>query len=262
MRDSRPATGRRCPYSIVSRAAGRPTSAAVAYVGVALGLVLLTSNPCRAHDYWFESDGQDYLLFRGHRYSEHTGEKAVPYDPAIIRRAYCVPPNGRVQHIEPSAEYPARIAGPCAALIVQADSGYWSQTLMGTKNQPKSQLFGVLRSWRALETIKLINAWWDGLSRPLSDGLELVCQTDPLRLRTKQKLRLLVMQEGKPREGVTVAYDGDPRGVTGKDGRINLRIRHTGTQRVTASVEEPSPDDRADKVVRSTALFFELPEAD
>ena len=45
--------------------------AALAPFGVALGLILLAYSPCRAHDYWVESDGQDYLLFRGHRYSEH-----------------------------------------------------------------------------------------------------------------------------------------------------------------------------------------------
>jgi nickel transport protein len=56
---------------------------------------------------------------------------------------------------------------------------------------------------------------------------------------------------------VTVAYDGDPRGVTGADGRINLRIRHRGTQVITASIDETSPD--GSKVVRSTALLFDLP---
>ncbi len=244
------------------RAAGRLMPAALAPFGVALGLILLAYSPCRAHDYWVESDGQDYLLFRGHRYSEHTGEKIVPYDPTIIRGAYCASPDGPVHDVEPSSEYPVRIAGPCAALVVDADSGYWSQTLTGTRNQPKNELFGVLRSWRALESVKLINMWQDDLAQPLSDGLEIVCETDPFALRSGQKLRLLVTQEGKPREGVTVAYDGKPRGVTGKDGRINLRMRHGGMQHITASIDEPPTDDKADKLVRSTALLFELPERD
>ncbi|MFQ5478577.1 MAG: DUF4198 domain-containing protein, partial [Candidatus Binatia bacterium] len=214
--------------------------------------------PSTAHDYWFEPDGDGYLLYRGHRYSGHEGDKIVPYDPAIVKKTYCASPRGVVQSVVTSSEYPIRIAGPCAALVVDVDSGYWSQTLTGTKNQPKDELFGVLRSWHALESPKLLTAWTDDLSRPLSEGFEIVSETNPFQLRNGQKLRLRVMQAGKPRGGVTVAYDGDPRGVTGKDGRVNIRIRHDGTQRITASVEEPPADDKADKLVRSAALLFEL----
>jgi hypothetical protein len=54
-------------------------------------------------------------------------------------------------------------------------------------------------------------------------------------------------------------HDGEARGVTGDDGRMNLRIRHIGAQVITASLERPAMDFGADKLVRSTALFFELP---
>jgi hypothetical protein len=40
---------------------------------------------------------------------------------------------------------------------------------------------------------------------------------------------------------------------------VNIRIRHGGTQVITASVDEPSPDAKADKLMRSTALVFDLP---
>ena len=69
------------------------------------------------------------------------------------------------------------------------------------------------------------------------------------------------MLEGKPREGVTVAYDGKSRGVTGKDGRMNIRVRHGGLQVITGSIKEPPLDKtKADKLIRATALFFALPE--
>jgi nickel transport protein len=57
---------------------------------------------------------------------------------------------------------------------------------------------------------------------------------------------------------VTVAYHGDPRGVTGDDGRVNLRIRHKGLQLISASLEEPLQSNKADKRVRSTILMFEI----
>lgn len=66
-------------------------------------------------------------------------------------------------------------------------------------------------------------------------------------------------QRGKSREGVTVAYDGKLRGVTGKDGRMNIRIRHGGLQVIIGSIDEPPLDHtKADKLIRATSLFFEL----
>ena len=46
-------------------------------------MLLLGASAATAHDYWLEPDGQDYLLYRGHRYSQHQGEAVVPYEPSI-----------------------------------------------------------------------------------------------------------------------------------------------------------------------------------
>ena len=214
-----------------------------------------------AHDYWFESIDEDYLLHRGHRVSQHQGEKEVPFDPQIVTGAYCL----RLGEVTPSPAvlgeaYPLRVQGPCLAVIVTADSGYWSQTLTGTSNQGKDGFFGVLRSWQALESVKLVEAWAERLREPLSTDLELVFTENPFELAIGDKLRLKAVIGGRPVEGVTVAYHGDPRGVSGDDGRVNLRIRHKGMQLITASVEEPLTDSKkADKRVRSTILMLDIP---
>jgi len=212
-----------------------------------------------AHDYWFESSAEDYLLHRGHRFSQHQGEKEVPFDPKIITGTYCLRPND----VTPSPAivgegYPLRVEGPCIAVMVTADSGYWSQTLTGTRNQGKDELFGVLRSWQALESVKRVEAWTARLRDPLSSDLELVFTENPFALAVGDKLRLTAVFRGEPAQGVTVAYHGDPRGVTGDDGRVNLRIRHKGLQLISASLEEPLQSNKADKRVRSTILMFEI----
>jgi nickel transport protein len=48
--------------------------------------------------------------------------------------------------------------------------------------------------------------------------------------------------------------------VTGADGKVNLRVRHPGMQVITASLERPLDNAKADKLVRSTVLMFELPQ--
>lgn len=225
---------------------------------VFVGLLLLAPVSA-AHDYWLDADGSDYLLYRGHRFSQHKGEAIVPYDPGIVRRVLCLTASGRLDRQTPASVYPLRVKGPCAAVLVEADSGHWTQNLLGTQNKPRTEVTAALRSWQAIEGVKLIDAWVSALERPLSDGLELVSSSDPLRLRPGDKLRLQVLWRGQPRAGVAVAYDGSTRGTTGRDGRVNIRIRHGGTQIISASIDEPSADPGVDKLVRSAALIFALP---
>lgn len=226
-----------------------------------IGLVFLLSAPSVAHDYWYELEGTDYVLYRGHYLLKHEGEAIVPYDPTIIQHAYCAAPNGVVHALHPPFPYPTRIAGPCTAVTIEMDTGYWSETWTTTHNQPKDQIPDAVVSWQAFESTKMLNAWTDApLSQPLSNGLEILFEKNPFDVEEGQKLRLLVMLEGKPREDVTVAYDGKPRGVTGPDGRINIRVRHGGLQVLSGSLKEPPLDPKkADKLIRATTLFFELP---
>ena len=58
---------------------------------------------------------------------------------------------------------------------------------------------------------------------------------------------------------MAVAYDGEPRGATDGEGRINLRVRHGGLQQVSASIETPLNDGKADTLIRGATLNFMLP---
>jgi len=228
------------------------------HAALPLLLMVLASGLAQAHDYWLDPDGDDYLLYRGHRHSGHQGEDLVPYDPAIVTRAHCAGADGAVREVPPSRTYPSRIPGPCAAVLVEADSGTWSHTHTGTRqgtgNEPKS----MTRTWQALESVKLLNGWAPGLGRPLSQALEITSPQDPTGLAPSEKLRLLVTLAGRPKAGVSVAYDGETRGVTGANGLINLKVRHGGTQVVSASIEEPSAKGDGSSLLHSTVLTFVL----
>jgi nickel transport protein len=233
----------------------RPTICGLLAVGLALRVA-----SAYAHEYWFERVGDELALYQGHLYSSHAGEERVTYDPVIVKEARCLERSGTLRALAPPASYPARFPGGCAALWVQTSSGYWSQSLTGTVNRPKTEVRGVLRSWLSEESIKRLDAWLPALAAPLGHGLELVPGDNPLTRRKGDKLRLLASWQGKPRSGVAVAYDGEARGVTDAEGRINIRIRHGGAQVISASFEEATKDPNADKVVRATVLQFQLPE--
>lgn len=221
-----------------------------------LGLLLLGAcGPAQAHDYWLEVQGDDYLLYRGHRHSGHQGEDRLPYDPAIVTGAVCAEAKGALRDVAVSRTYPARIPGPCAAVLVEADSGTWSHTHTGTNKADGTEPRSVTRSWRALESVKLINGWVPGLGRPLSQALEITSPEDPTRRVPGEKLRLLVTLAGRPKPGVNVAYDGETRGLTGANGLINLKVRHGGAQVVSASIEEPDPQGGPSRLHATTLLF-------
>jgi nickel transport protein len=232
-------------------------SHARASVGLACLALALTA-PAHAHDYWIERSGDSYTLHQGHVYSSHKGEERVSYDPTLVKRAVCARDEGTVASLDFARSYPVRVSGRCGAILMEVDSGYWSQTFTETVQKPKSEVRGALRGWRAEESIKRIDAWSAALAKPLSTGFELVPLEDPLALKPGDKLRLLVTWRGQPKSGVAVAYAGDARGVTGRDGEINVRLRRPGVQVLSASFDEPIEALNADKVVHGTILQFEV----
>ena len=220
---------------------------------------LAAATTAAAHDLWLESDGADYLLYQGHRDSDHAGADQVPYVADFVRAAQCVATAGGTHAAAITAGYPTRLAGPCAALAVEASSGVWSQTIHGTHHGAPAGLTGVVKSWRSEEGIKLLTVWIPAVAWPLGDGLEVTPLRNPFTVRPGDKMRLVVTYHGRPKAGVSVAYDEATRGVTGADGRINVRIRHAGPQLINASFEEPLSDGPVQSVVHEATLRFALP---
>jgi nickel transport protein len=235
--------------------AGHRAAAALASLA-ALGI----SGSARAHDYFFERAGAELVLEQGHEASAHAGDETVPYDAAIVQDARCIDADGRAVTLPKPTASPARFAGGCAVLFVATSSGYWSETAAGTVNKPKTEAAGAFYSWSSEESIKLVERWVPAAAAPLAAGLELTTASDPLPLERGDKITVLVTWHGEPRAGVTVAYDGEPRGVTDAAGSINIRLRHGGRQLISAGFDEPIESDRADSAVHATVLQFQIRE--
>jgi len=216
--------------------------------------------PAWAHDLWISHEGTNYILYQGHAHSAHAGAEVVPYDPAIVKSAHCLRLAGGVKPLAVGRSYPVKLSGECAAVLVTLSSGYWTKTAWETRNAPKSGIAGVLKSWQSEEAIKRIDRWTPGSAKPLGKGLEITPQSDPFKLSVNDKLTVLVTENGRPQAGVPVAYQGDTRGASGADGTVALRIRHGGVQLISASLETPLANGKADSLIRATALQFELPK--
>lgn len=236
------------PQAARSRRSGLPVLA------IAFVLPLSVS----AHDLWLEKSAGGYTLYQGHRHSTHEGAEIVPYDPGAIRQAICLGSAGTAQSPATTRNYPVRITGDCSALLIDYSTGYWTKTAWQTLNQPRTAVAGAMKSWLSEESIKRVERWTPAAARPLGPGLEITPTTDPFAVAIGDKLTVRVTQDRKPRTGVAVAYQGDTRGVTGDDGLIALRIRRGGTQLISASMEAPLDDGKADVVVRGATLQFDL----
>jgi nickel transport protein len=224
----------------------------------AIFLLAVLAGAAHAHDLWVERQETLYTLQYGHERSGHEGAKKLEYKPALVREASCLGAAGQDLGGELRRIYPVSLKGDCAASWFLTSSGYWSKTPYGTKNLPKTEAETVLDSWLSVESVKRIDTWGETLARPVTRELEIVPLANPLRLKAGEKLRLAVYLAGKPVAGATVAYFGHPRGVSGADGQVNVRLQQPGLQLIQASLETPLNDGKADKFIQSTTLQFEI----
>lgn len=215
--------------------------------------------PAHAHDLWLERDAGGYTLYQGHKYSSHAGTETMPYDAAFVKSASCLDAAGAVQALKTGQPSPWKAKAECAALLVFASSGYWTKTPWETRSAAKTGFGDALKSWLSEEAVKRIDAWMPGAAQPLGDGLEITPLANPFTLKPGDKLTVLVTDHKRPRAGVPVAYGGETRGTSGEDGRIGIRIRHGGAQLLSASLETPLDDGKADSLIRAAFLLFELP---
>lgn len=227
---------------------------------ITLLLLLACMKPLYAHDLWLEQSGKHLILYQGHRHSAHAGAETMEYGKNFVTSATCLDAKGAKRPLAIVGASPWTASGDCAALIVEVSSGYWSKTPWETKNVPKSEAPGAIKSWLSQESVKRLETWNAALARPLSDGLEIVPTTDPFALKPDDKLTVQVFFAGKPQANVPVAYHGDPRGATDASGRIAIRLRHAGMQLLSASLERPLADGQADVEMRAATLQFELPK--
>jgi nickel transport protein len=221
-------------------------------------VAVLSVSTAFAHEYWIDREGRQFVLNQGHKTAAHGGAAAVSYDTTTITSVQCSEESGKNRPL-PVKGNPARVEGDCAAVSFQLNSGYWTKTPYDTFNKPRNEVKGALQSWLSEETVTRIERWSPVLAKPNANGLQLSLASDPDRLKSGDKFTLVATLNGAPQANVAVAYDGETRGTTDNEGRINLRVRHNGLQLIAASLETPLADGKADTLIRGATLNFVLP---
>ncbi|WP_456384424.1 DUF4198 domain-containing protein [Persephonella sp.] len=219
-------------------------------------VVCLLILPVWAHQLWMEEEKGCLVLNYGHIHpSGHETEK-IQYTPDSIKKAICYK-NGSFSDIKVE-KTPLIVKNNCSVVFVQFSTGYWTKTVEGTVHLPKHRAVNPVYSWLSIENLVFIKKWEQAAFDTRFEGLVILPLKDPLKLKEGDKVRLVVLLNGRPVSDVPVAYDGKIRGATDENGRINIRIKHPGLQMIEASIRQKLNSNRADYVVYSSTLNFEV----
>ncbi len=221
-------------------------------------LLAFVTTTAGSHELWFEKEANTYILYQGHRHSSHRGAAWVPYAPGSVKGFVCIDDDGVAQRFGPAQAYPAKISGDCATLYTTFSTGFWTQTAWETKNQAKTGLSGVIKSWYSAESLKRIERWTTHSLKPIGLGLEITPMSNPFLLKAGDKLIVLITEGAQPVAGIPVAYAGEVRGFSGADGKVAIRLRQGGLQLLAASFESPLTDGQADVAIHTASIQFEI----
>ncbi len=221
-------------------------------------LMVLLPSVVLAHELWFEKSGDKMVLYYGHMEPKSGEERFIKYKPKSVLRVSCFDANGRGLAVKVEKTYPLSMPTLCSVYYALFSTGYWTKTVEGLKNLSKDEVSGSIESWLSYESVKRVDGWTDALSRPLTEDIEIVPLEDPFGVKVYEKISLRVYYRGKPVKDAVVAYDEHPIGTTDEEGRISVRVRHKGIQRISTSVKEKADGVRADYIIRSTSLIFEV----
>ena len=231
-------------------------------------ILLAVGRPAAAHELWLEpqAGGDTALIHWGHvAGSGHEGVRSIEYDPTAVIGVRCLAADTGVDVstdvIAPGAgepSWPVRVDLCRGVVAVHFDAGTWTKTVRGTRPGGPDEHPDGLGSWRARATVKRIDAWNPRFASPVLDALEITPTGDPFAVEAGGKLNVRVTLTGEPVEGAVVTYDGKPRGTTGPDGVVRIRLRDAGTQHVGAILEVDHAGAPIARTVHEAFLVFDL----
>jgi nickel transport protein len=187
------------------------------------------------------------------------------YDPADVKSVICSK-NGQIAVAKTEineGKISVKTGNPifCDILIFQIGPIQYTKTVHGTFRKKKSETEYPLKSWISIESVKRIIASKNTKSdQPVSQELEITPTADLSAVRPGSKLTFRVTRKDKTVSDAAVSINGEVRGITDKNGLINLRVRSYGDQIIQVSKAVPAPESDADETIESASLHFIIQE--
>ena len=214
-----------------------------------ISLSIMNVAALRAHELFFDDTAGEPVLMRGHdRPESDHGVETVPVSPIeISQRRLFDPEGGSLEAGE-----------PLGRILIRLHECPWTQTATGAVNRPRDEVDAPLGAWISIESIDYLARWTETIFADDEPGLVVAPRVDPFSLGVGRKLRLRISLDGRPASGAVVTCNGRPRGVTGPDGLMNIKLRRPGRQLIGATLRRLPESTDGIETIRTTFLQFEL----
>ncbi len=211
----------------------------------------------RAHEFWIEQQGKEFVLVFGHGTHREEFEVAkVKYVKAFDQQGKPIDVKKEVK----KKEILLQPSGSPSLIIASIDNGYWSKTIYGWRNLPKRKASRVVEAIRSLNFSKILLSWGDWIHQSLNElTLDIFPLKNPFLMKSGERLPLKITYEGKPLGEIDIlGADHNLLGKTNEMGEFYLPLAQ-GRQRVTITYRIPLKEDPdADSLHLTTTLSFEV----
>jgi ABC-type Co2+ transport system permease subunit/uncharacterized GH25 family protein len=221
-----------------------------------ISIVILPSS-LLAHDFWIEKKGSEFMVVFGH------GAQRLEFEPSKIKNVKAFDLRGKevgVNKEKKGTGLVLRTEEPPSLFFVEIDDGYWSKTIYGWKNLPKTKASRVVESFRSFYYSKAFLSWGEAVQRPLSDAkLDILPLENPFELKGGDILSIRILYQGKPISGLEVeGGDHQKIATTDREGVARLKVSK-GHQVFSVNYKEPIKNDPdADSLRITSTLTFEV----
>lgn len=214
-----------------------------------------------AHHLWVVEKDGDYAVCRG-----HIGESMDPYDPSCVTDISALAADGSEVSITRTDEKNQAVfeaAQQPALVTVISAWGDRVNTTRGKKlmSREKAETEGltVISAFTSTQYSKTLFAPSKVSTRTLGMKFELVPLVDPTVLATGRGLKIKLLFDGQPLEGVSVFTNHHQESTTDKNGVAEVVFEETGIQLLYAIHKIPAPEDSdLDFLKFMTFLTFEV----
>ncbi|MBN9419700.1 hypothetical protein ABS71_16945 [bacterium SCN 62-11] len=153
-------------------------------------LVLALGQMALAHDFWLKPQGQKAALWYGH------ASEDSEYDRANLKKASAFSAKGDPVKVAQTSDGKHVVLVPeaeAAQMAVEMDTGFWSKTVQGWKNESKRAVSGALLSEWSIYYSKVLLKPEACLNKSFGQTMELI----PVALHGKNlKVRLVLRGKG------------------------------------------------------------------
>ncbi len=230
---------------------------------VVVPALLFLATTAWGHGAWVEKRQDDIVVVYGH------GPSDDAYAPEKIKKTTAYDSSGNSMKLEvkeaKGGYVPLDVAEGTAIVAVNFDNGFWSVDADGKwHNLPKTKVANAKKGGHYVKNALTILGHFDTLPKSFELPLVILPQSDPLKLKAGDDLRIQVKYNGKPVPekniiGDFVNLDSTVSAVTDAQGFATIKLRNQGLNVIAVSAEEKLKDNSdADKLSIMATLSFTL----